>query len=41
MSISLPTGGDGVASGQWHIDGNHLLPDAMIEAFNKYCLSAG
>ena len=30
--------GDGVANGSWHIDTHHLLPEAVIEAFNRHCL---
>jgi tetratricopeptide (TPR) repeat protein len=30
--------GDGVTNGSWHIDTHHLLPEAVIEAFNRHCL---
>lgn len=30
--------GDGRANGAWHIDANHLRPDAMIHAFSKQML---
>jgi tetratricopeptide (TPR) repeat protein len=30
--------GDGVASGEWHIDSHHLLPIAITEAFGKHCI---
>jgi len=32
---ALTDRGDGVANGQWHIDGHHLLPSAIPEAFSK------
>ncbi len=33
---ALTDRGDGRASGRWHIDCRHLLPDAVVEAFDKY-----
>lgn len=35
---ALTDRGDGIASADWHIDEIHLLPDAMVAAFEKYCL---
>jgi tetratricopeptide (TPR) repeat protein len=35
---SLTDSGDGIASGEWHIDTHHLSPTAMIEAFDRHCL---
>ena len=35
---ALTDRGDGVASGEWHIDKRHLLPSAIVEAFGKHCL---
>lgn len=37
-AYSLTDRGDGIADGQWHIDNYHLLPVAMAEAFDRYCL---
>lgn len=34
---TLTDGGEGIASGKWHIDGIHLLPCAVVEAFDRYC----
>jgi len=38
---SLTDRGDGIADGQWHIDNYHLLPIAMTEAFDSYCVKGG
>jgi len=38
---ALTDRGDGVASGEWHIDNIHLLPGAMAEAFDRHCLQSG
>ena len=35
---SLTDRGDGIASGEWHIDDVHLLPNAVVEAFAKHCI---
>lgn len=35
---ALTDRGDGIADGQSHIDDRHLLPSAMAEAFERYCL---
>lgn len=35
---ALTDRGDGIASGQWHVDDYHLLPSAMSEAFAKHCI---
>jgi len=32
---ALTNRGDGIASGIWHIDDHHLIPDAMMEAFDR------
>lgn len=37
---SLTDRGDGIASGQWHIDNYHLLPCAVTEAFAKHCIQS-
>jgi hypothetical protein len=34
---TLTDRGDGVASGDWHIDDSHLLPSALAEAFSRHC----
>ena len=34
---ALTDRGDGIASGDWHIDTYHLLPNATTEAFSKHC----
>jgi tetratricopeptide (TPR) repeat protein len=34
---ALTDRGDGIASGEWHIDDIHLLPSAIVEAFDNYC----
>lgn len=31
---ALSNRGDGIANGEWHIDYNHLKPDAVVAAFN-------
>lgn len=31
---ALTDRGDGIASGEWHIDNNHLLPSTVVEAFS-------
>lgn len=36
---ALTDRGDGIASEEWHIDSNHLLPFAINEAFNKYLVA--
>lgn len=33
---ALTDRGDGIASGDWHIETHHLLPSAMVEAFAKH-----
>ena len=35
---SLSDRGDGIASGDWHIDNYHLFPKAAVEAFDKHCI---
>lgn len=35
---ALTDRGDGIASGEWHIDSNHLLPSAVEHAFANYCV---
>ena len=35
---ALTDRGDGIASGQWHIDDYHLLPTAIVGAFAQYCI---
>ena len=35
---ALTDRGDGIASGEWHLDYNHLLPSAVVEAFNRHCI---
>lgn len=37
---ALTDRGDGVSSGEWHIDSNHLLPSAIIEAFSNYLIAS-
>jgi tetratricopeptide (TPR) repeat protein len=37
---ALTDRGDGIASGEWHIDDYHLLPHATTEAFSKHCIYA-
>lgn len=39
--FTLTNSGNGISNGLWHIDTNHLRPDAIIEAFKKYYLCAG
>jgi len=34
---ALTNRGDGIANWQWYIDSNHLLPSAIVEAFDKHC----
>ncbi|MDD2914129.1 MAG: tetratricopeptide repeat protein [Gallionella sp.] len=34
---ALTDRGDGIASGEWHIDEIHLLPSAVVEAFGRHC----
>jgi Flp pilus assembly protein TadD len=34
---ALTDWGNGIASGQWHIDSHHLQPAAIVEAFARYC----
>jgi tetratricopeptide (TPR) repeat protein len=34
---ALTDRGDGIADGQWHIDQHHLFPEAVAEAFEKFC----
>lgn len=38
---ALTNRGDGVASGEWHIDSYHLLPSAMAEAFCRQLVASG
>jgi tetratricopeptide (TPR) repeat protein len=35
---SLTDGGDGIANSAWHIDEIHLKPDAVVAAFDRYCI---
>jgi len=35
---ALTDRGDGIASGERHLDYNHLLPSAVAEAFDKHCV---
>ncbi|WNV05373.1 tetratricopeptide repeat protein [Candidatus Methylospira mobilis] len=37
---TLTDSGEGVSNGKWHIDGYHLFPDAIEEAFSKYLITA-
>ena len=37
---ALTDRGDGIASGEWHIDNNHLLPSAITEAFSKHLVAS-
>jgi tetratricopeptide (TPR) repeat protein len=37
---ALTDGGNGIATGAWHLDTHHLLPNAVAEAFDKYCIHA-
>lgn len=38
---ALTDRGDGYASGQYHLDSNHLLPSAVVEGFVRHCVLAG
>ncbi|HSY26827.1 MAG TPA: tetratricopeptide repeat protein, partial [Burkholderiaceae bacterium] len=38
---ALTDQGDGIASGDLHIDTIHLLPRAIVEAFARHCIKAG
>lgn len=35
---ALTDRGDGIASGEWHIDDIHLLPSAVVAAFQRHCI---
>jgi hypothetical protein len=35
---ALSDRGDGIASGNWHMDSYHLSPAAIAEAFDKHCV---
>ena len=35
---ALTDRGDGISSGECHLDDYHLLPSALVEAFDRYCL---
>ena len=35
---ALTNRGDGIASGEWHIDSTHLIPSALVVAFERYYL---
>ncbi|MDO8813335.1 MAG: hypothetical protein Q7J38_15075, partial [Gallionella sp.] len=35
---ALTDRGDGIASGEWHIDDVHLLPSAVAEVFSRHCI---
>ena len=34
---ALTDRGDGATNGEWHIDNTHLLPGAVVEAFERHC----
>jgi len=36
---ALTDRGDGISNGDWHIDNYHLVPGAMLEAFDKHTCS--
>ncbi len=36
---ALSDRGDGIASGDWHMDSHHLSPGAVAEAFRKHCVT--
>jgi tetratricopeptide (TPR) repeat protein len=38
---ALTDRGDGIASGEWHIDNFHLQPNAIVEAFDRHISSIG
>ena len=35
---TLTDRGDGIANGEWYIDSSHLLPSAVVAAFDRHCL---
>jgi tetratricopeptide (TPR) repeat protein len=35
---TLTDRGDGIANGEWYIDNSHLLPSAVVAAFDRHCL---
>ena len=37
---ALTDRGDGIATGEWHIDEHHLLPSAVVEAFARHRCSS-
>jgi hypothetical protein len=37
----LTNRGDGIASGEWHIDYHHLRPSALEQAFRRHCILPG